>query len=303
MTWHLCRDFISRVGINPRLSNLYLMSAFLLSVLDFTQYSHTNFNLTGSTYTINSSSGSLTTLTGSSTSSVLLVSPSHKTVSNSDINRFVALKSTTYPTFNSGLFRVVNVLTASNALVLDYRSSEQPITDTVFWTLYESETLIPTASFGGNSSTGYNTFGPLATATRIVLKSKDISSSYYYVRLAIESTPDLSGTVPAGFSISLGESPNQYGDFNSGTPHLHGASLFNSTSSMYRGSVIGFTPSTQFSGTYSFFALGDDIKGTSLFSIKTKHILLAVMRYLCLVFVMMKHKTILQAIPYYKECF
>lgn len=266
MTIHLCRDFLTLTSTPTRVANMYFMSAFLVGVLGYSVYSNVNFNLTSSQYTLASSTGSLAALTALSTSSVITVDPTHKIVSAADLNRFVSLRSTTYPKHNSGLFRIVSASISDNKWILDYRSSESPPSDSVSWILFEKETSIPTISTGSNGLVGvYATFGSGSSSSRIMLQSPTISGSNYYVRLSQESGADVSGTIPSGFSISLGVSPTQYADFAFKTQMLHGPMFFNSTSSLYRGTAVGLVPSSQGVGQFSFFAIGDDVTGTSTF--------------------------------------
>ncbi len=59
-----------------------------------------------------------------------------------DSGRILVLRSSKYPTKNSGIFKVTAVNTATNSYTIDYRSSETPIADTMDWWLYETETRL-----------------------------------------------------------------------------------------------------------------------------------------------------------------
>ncbi len=59
-----------------------------------------------------------------------------------DAGRILVLKSSLYPTKNSGVFKVSTVNTATNSYTIDYRSSETPPNETMDWWLYETETQL-----------------------------------------------------------------------------------------------------------------------------------------------------------------
>ena len=60
-----------------------------------------------------------------------------------DTGRILFLKSTKYPTKNTGMFRVTATNTATNSYTIDYRSSETPPPDdTMSWWLYETDTRV-----------------------------------------------------------------------------------------------------------------------------------------------------------------
>ena len=59
-----------------------------------------------------------------------------------DSGRILVLKSNTYPTKNSGIYKITTVNTATNSYTVDYRSTDTPPpeTGTLDWWLYETET-------------------------------------------------------------------------------------------------------------------------------------------------------------------
>jgi hypothetical protein len=59
-----------------------------------------------------------------------------------DNGRILVLKSNTYPTKNSGIYKITSVNTATNSYTIDYRSTDTPPpeTGTLNWSLYEIET-------------------------------------------------------------------------------------------------------------------------------------------------------------------
>ena len=59
-----------------------------------------------------------------------------------DVGRLLVLKSSSYPTKNSGIFKISTVNTATNSYTVDYRSSDTPPPEsgTLDWAIYEIET-------------------------------------------------------------------------------------------------------------------------------------------------------------------
>lgn len=72
-------------------------------------------------------------------------------VSTGDIGRILVLKSTAFPTKNSGCFKITSVNVTDNRYIIDYRSTENPpseIANSMDWWLYENESI---ASFQMNT--------------------------------------------------------------------------------------------------------------------------------------------------------
>jgi len=88
-----------------------------------------------------------------------------RTVVAGDIGRILVLKSTKYPTRNSGLFKITGINTTSNRYIIDYRSTDTPPMEPVNsmdWWLYENEAvassyLIKQPTINQSSPTSTNT--------------------------------------------------------------------------------------------------------------------------------------------------
>lgn len=67
-----------------------------------------------------------------------------RTVVAGDVGKILVLKSTRYPTKNSGLFRITGINAGQNRYIIDYRATESPPveTNTIDWWLYEAEALM-----------------------------------------------------------------------------------------------------------------------------------------------------------------
>lgn len=267
MTYHLCRDMLTTVSASSPGTNMYFLSIFLNHVLDYTIDQFTNFNLGSSSYlkgvyTADTTSlGSIGTLSGTAAITLPL---SFYTASVSDVGRIVALKSNTWPRHNSGLFRVTGYDTGVNALLIDYRSPDLPPSESnLTWRIFESEDLVPTWQSGSNGRPFvYATMGSGSSASRATFNAP----LGYHVRLALESVPDRSGTVPCGFTIAPGMGTLSGGDFDNEAGHLHGPMWYNTTGSAYKGTAVGLSPQingfewTQ--GQWRVCMAGDDVTGT-----------------------------------------
>lgn len=257
---------LTDVSASAPATNLYFIAIFLLHTLGYQTEHNTGFNVLSGSYLKGSytadelSLGSVTTLSGSA---AVMLPVNFYTASVSDVGRIVALKSSLYPRHNSGLFRVSSIDTGTNSLIIDYRSSEAaPAESSVRWRVFENETLVPAWSSGSNGKPGYATIGSGSTATRLTLSSP----SGYAVRLALESLPDRSGTVPCGFTVAPGVGSVSGGDFNNESGHLHGPMWYNTTSSAYVGTAVGLSPRINgfewTTGQWRVYMAGDDRTGT-----------------------------------------
>lgn len=68
-----------------------------------------------------------------------------RTVIAGDVGRMLVLKSTKFPTKNSGLFKISGINAGSNRYIIDYRATENPpveATNSIDWWLYEAENVI-----------------------------------------------------------------------------------------------------------------------------------------------------------------
>lgn len=261
---HLTRDFVTLPSASCPGTNMYALSIFLIGCGGFVNVGHTNFDLASGSYEvahgISASINSAPAPTGSA--HVTLPTGSHL-VSDDDINRILCLKSQRYPRANSGLFRVTSASVDTNTLRIDYRTEIAPLLEQFLgWYLFVDEmTASLTWQSGSNGQPGYGSYNAnefvSASASRVIFRSPDQTS--WQVRLCLESLQDVSGACPSGFSIAPGFGGTGFGDYfaippNAGpghdqTLHLHTALYHNTTSSRYRGMVVGLSPCLAASGS------------------------------------------------------
>jgi hypothetical protein len=256
---------------------MYALSIFMHHVLGFEVIGATNFPLESGSYRI--AQGLLGAQTasinqGSSREYEVLLPTGSHTVSDDDIDRILALRSPLNPRSNSGLFRVTSASVSQNTLRVDYRSSElPPVEDNIPWGLYECENVLS----GGWHSVSYCLSGYnsrlSASASRIILRNLTALNDWS-VRLCLESTTDISASVPVGMSIAPGwlgdfDASNNHdlGDFTADDFHLHGPLWFDTTESVYRGSAVGIgilDAGEWTQGDWTISIVGDNISGTCL---------------------------------------
>lgn len=71
--------------------------------------------------------------------------PAGVTVDPANVNKLLVLKSTRFPTKNSGIFRITGVNIGANRYIIDYRSTEAPpveAANSMDWWIYESENVM-----------------------------------------------------------------------------------------------------------------------------------------------------------------
>lgn len=277
MSIHLCRDFPTHLSASTPGTNMYALSIFMTHVLGFEIAGSTNFPLNSSSYLLASSGidqGSYCSLNqGAGAENVIQFPTASYLISNSDIGRIVALKSSDNPTKNSGLFRITSASISSNELEIDYRSPDLPPSENLAWKIFESELNVSnTWSSGSNSSVGYNS-NKTADSSRILLRSTLGTNLDWSVRLCLESNIDIASSSQVGMSIAPGwigdvsSIEHDRGDFTSTDFHLHGPMWFDTTSSLYKGSVVGtgvLIDKNWSTGNWNINIIGDDLSGTTL---------------------------------------
>lgn len=263
MTLHISRDLVSLNAYAPD-ATLYFQALFLYGVMGFTQVGNTNFDVPS--YVV--SSGSL----GSINMGVGLeyaFSANGYVPSGNDINRILVVKSTTTPRMNSGLFRVTSINTASNYLILDYRSSNFPTPESnMSWKLFGPETSasLNAGTAPGVAGSGYRGDSP-GVNSRTILQSP---FNTMQIRLTKECDSDLdnvtlSGSLMVQSTMIPGFSGSVAGDFAVRGSHIHLA-LWNDAGSktmpngdsslVYRGTP-GLSPQ-RLTGIARFYMWGDD---------------------------------------------
>lgn len=266
MAIHISRDLLTEDAPGAETS-AYLISIFLNAVMNFTVIGHTNFNLTGSGFRVTTGSAGSFNLGGGLEQ---YFAPDVYTVTSGDIGRILAVRSDAYPRLNSGLFRIENVDTGSNAWLVDYRSSQDPPAESsnLQWSLFEAETVhtaFDRSSTGNGSTTTYATTGS-ATNSRIILQSSH--SSGWQVRLCLESTRDYATNGTTTYmSIAPGFDGLSSGDFSQAGRHLHGAQWFNTADSDYAGITVGHVGTSAGTITYRMSLWFDDASSGSFIAV------------------------------------
>lgn len=197
--------------------------------------------LTGTTFSLNSSIGNGTYTSGGTASAGILyeeglVSDGYgaginfgmgftyevsiptfkKTVNSSDIGKVLVLKSNTNPTTNSGCFKITGINSGDNRYIIDYRSTDSPPAETsnsIDWWLYEVETTLSyTFMNRTGSGIGYTGDGA-ATNSRILLQSPHVSG--WQVRITADPLSN------SFLTLAVGHDGNSSGDFAVGGSHTH----------------------------------------------------------------------------------
>lgn len=282
MATHLLRDYLTQNVTTTSRSWIasYLLIIFLRRVLGYSYIGDTNYPINGI--------GSLLIATGDTTPTsatptfptgnkaginigsqkefYVTIPSSVRVVSSADIGRILVLKSTAFPTFNSGLFVIVGFETSTNSYVIDYRTlGEKPpveAADTLPWYLYEKDINAPVNGAANTIKTSaeYRSDGNSVTP-RIILQSPHALG--WQVRICNESTSDFSGNSSTGNCPQMTAAPgfggNSAGDFPAGGSHFHAPMWFNTSAVNYFGGAPGFGDGTSSTGTqYRMTMVGDD---------------------------------------------
>jgi len=255
MAIHLLRDYFTRNITTSNHSYIfsYVLSIFLRRVLSYTHIGSTNFPI--------NSVGSLLIATGDTNPAGAASFPvgnkaginlgyqkefyvsipiSVRTVSGNDIGRILTLKSTNYPRFNSGLFVILGVDTATNSYIVDYRTlgDKPPVeaADSIMWWLYEKDLNAPVPGAVNSKTTAEYRGDGDSTTPRIILQSPHALG--WQVRICNETTTSQSSNCPQ-MTVSPGFGGNSAGDFATYGPHFHAPMWYNSSSGIYSGGAPG----------------------------------------------------------------
>lgn len=291
MAIHLCRDYITQniTTANRTYIYAYLLAIFMRRVLGFSYVGDTNFNI--------NSIGTLLIATGDTTPTAATPTfpPGNKaginqgaqkeffvsipsgvrTVSLLDVGRILVLKSTSYPTFNSGLFVISGFDISTNSYIIDYRTlgDKPPVepADSMNWYLYEKDVNCPTQGAGNTLKTSAQYRGDgNSTTPRVMLQSNHPTN--YQVRICNESTADVAtGTSTLNCpttSIALGFGGTAAGDFTVGGSHTHAPQWADSSSTQYLGGAPGMSDGGGSTGTQFRVTMigGDDGYGAAVFA-------------------------------------
>lgn len=175
MAIHLCRDYLTQnttTGNRPWIP-AYIVSIFLRRVLGYTYVGDTNFpiNPVGSLLIATGDStptgsptfgGNTAGVTTNGANTELVIPASVKGVQSADIGRIVSMKSSLYPTRNSGLF-VITGLDQGNTTTVAAGSNGQALPGT--------GNQISVASTAGFPTSGTLLIGAIANTTTVVALS------------------------------------------------------------------------------------------------------------------------------------
>lgn len=285
MAIHLCRDYLTQnvTTGNRTFIYAYLLAIFLRRVLKFSYVGDTNFNI--------NSVGPLLIATGDSTPTAatptfapgtkaginlgaqrefyVSIPVSVRTVTSADVGRILVLRSTSFPTFNSGCFIIVGLDAASNSYVIDYRTLGDlpPVeaADSLPWYIYEKDVSCPVSGgTNGKTSAEYRSDGTSNTP-RVVLQSPHALA--WQVRICNEGSGDINVTVPTT-SVAVGFGGTAAGDFPVGGLHTHAPMWFNSSGAQYLGGAPGMSDGGGAVGTQFRVTMigGDDGYGAAVFA-------------------------------------
>lgn len=255
MAIHLLRDYLTQnvTTANSQYIYAYMLSIFMRRVLGYSHIGSTNFNI--------NSVGTLLLATGDSNPTgapsfpvgnkaginlgtqkefYVSIPLSVRTVSGADLGRMLVLKSTAYPTFNSGIYNIVGFEVSTNSYVIDYRTLGDPppveAADTIQWWLYERDLNCPVPGTVNTKSSGEYRGDGNSTTPRIILQSPHALG--WQVRICVETATD-QGTNCPGISVSPGFGGNASGDFMTFGQHFHAPMWYNSSSGLYWGGAPG----------------------------------------------------------------
>lgn len=263
MAIHLVRDYLTQdlTATARRYMFGYMTAIFLRRILGYTYVGDTNYpiNATGSlliatgdttptaatpTFTTGRKAG---INLGSQKEFYVSIPASVRIVSAADLGRLLVLKSSAYPTFNSGIFNIIGFETSTNSYVVDYRTlgDKPPVeaSDSIMWWLYERDGSTPTV--GSNNTKGaseYRGDGD-STTPRIILQSPHAIG--WQVRICHEPTTHSEGNFTATqncayVSLATGFDGNSAGDFLVQGRHAHAPMWYNTSSNNYLGMAVGF---------------------------------------------------------------
>jgi hypothetical protein len=260
MTVHISRDFSVAINETGNVDSyiVYLLALFMRRVLLYTVVGHTGLDLDGASLTVASGTGADINQATGFEWWVDIPLGEHVLTAASE-GRVLALRSTTNPRHNSGLFRIWDVDTINNRVRIDYRTSEFPPAETGLpWSIHPRESAL-TYLNGANGLSGQYQTRTTATATRIILQSPDASG--YQVRITKESTDSQGDIGGVATTVAPGFGGDASGDFQPSGEHLHNQLWHNNNSLDYIGTTVGMGLSDFDTGSRLYF-WGDDSTGS-----------------------------------------
>src|SRR5574337_133506 len=283
MAIHLCRDYLTQNISTGNRTYIYphILAIFLRRVLGYSYVGDTNYNI--------NSIGSLLIATGDTTPTTAPTFPPGnkasinlgtqkefyvsipvgvRTVTGTDIGRILVLKSTSYPTFNSGLFVILGIDSTTNSYIIDYRTlgDHPPVeaADSLAWYLYEKDISCPVNAGPNSKNAGEYRSDSDSPTPRVLLQSPH--SLAWQVRICNESTSDFAtnnfgSTVwnCPQTSVAPGFGGNSAGDFFVFGQHFHAPMWYDSNAFVYMGGARGIGDGGGRTGTqFRVTMIGDD---------------------------------------------
>lgn len=291
MAIHLCRDYVTQnvTTGNRTYIYAYILAIFMRRVLGYSYVGDTNFNI-NSVGTLLISTGDTTPTAatptfppgnraginlGAQKEFFVSIPSGVRTVGLLDVGRILCLRSTSNPTFNSGLFTIVGFDLPTNSYIIDYRTlGDKPPAepaDSMNWYLYEKDTNCPLQGVGNTLKTSAQYRGDgNSTTPRIMLQSTH--STNYQVRICNESTSDFASGPNSlncpHTSVALGLGGTAAGDFVVGGTHTHAPQWADSSGIQYLGGACGMSDGGGATGTQFRVTMigGDDGYGAAVFA-------------------------------------
>jgi hypothetical protein len=293
MAIHFVRDYLTQditTGLRSYIPG-YLLAIFARRILLYSHVGNTNYNInTIGPYLIatgDSNPGGTPAFSPGSRAGInqgpqkefwVSIPSGIRTVSSTDIGRLLVLRSTSYPTYNSGIYLIVGIDIASNSYIIDYRTlgDYPPIepADSMNWYLYEKDSNRPIFGNPNTKPSGSYRSDGNSDTPRIILQSPHATG--WQLRICNESLFDFNqglafGTTTQNGNCSVitavpGFNGNSSGDFLAQGQHIHAPLWYNSNSLSYWGGACGFSDKKSSGDQFRITIVGDDTgQGISIF--------------------------------------
>lgn len=259
MTLHICKGLLD-VPTHKEMIGIYWTALFCRYILGFTVVGQTNFNIEGVAILKGSGTGASIN-TGTGNEFAVKIPSIQYTVSSSDLNRVLILKSSLFPLQNSGMYRITAINVAQNLVYIEPQvATRHPAeTGTLTWVMTESDRLFTFNTNGNAAATGLYHGQGAATCSRIILQSPNAMG--WQVRLCSESTTDTATNGLSQCTVAAGFGGDSAGDFPAGGEHLHQNQWRNTNSPLYQMSTAGLDIANG-SDLCKTWIWGDDVTGT-----------------------------------------
>lgn len=283
MATHLLRDYQTQNLANGNRAYIagYILTIFMRRVLTYSHVGSTNYpiNAIGTLLIATGDTNPTGTATfppgnkaginlGSQKEFYVSIPSGVRVVAAADIGRILVLRSTTFPTFNSGCFVIVGVEVSTNSYIIDYRTlgDKPPVeaADSIQWWLYEKDFNCPIIGANNTKTSAEYRSDGNSTTPRIILQSPHTLG--WQVRICNEAPADFISAPPGSIgncpqmTAAPGFGGNSAGDFAAFGQHFHAPMWYNTSNTNYVGGAPGFGDG--FTGTsgiqHRITIVGDD---------------------------------------------